>query len=220
MNKYNNSKIYKIISKNTNMIYIGSTIQKYISSIKAAHSCNYNKWKSEKGKYCSSFDIFKFGDVSIHLLESYKCADKDTLRAREQYWIIKYNNIIVNTTTLYLTEWEKKEKNRIKSKKHRISNPQYYIKYRNNHKDHKKEQNELYKTRNPYYFPNYYKNNKKHMNRKYTCVCGSTIYVVHKLRHERTIKHKKYITNKTLDILINAPDDKLDSYIDALIPYF
>ena len=31
-NKYNNSKIYKIISPNTDKIYIGSSIQKYISN--------------------------------------------------------------------------------------------------------------------------------------------------------------------------------------------
>ena len=48
INKYHNSKIYKLISDHTDKIYIGSTFKKYLTSRKAAHKSNYKAFKNNK----------------------------------------------------------------------------------------------------------------------------------------------------------------------------
>ena len=44
MPDYQQSKIYKIVSPNTDKIYIGSTTKQYLSSRMAHHICLYKKW--------------------------------------------------------------------------------------------------------------------------------------------------------------------------------
>ena len=78
-------KIYKIISSQTEDIYIGSTNQHYLSSRLAKHRYD--------GQKCSSYLITKYKDCKIILIENYPCNDINELRAREQYWIDKLNPI-------------------------------------------------------------------------------------------------------------------------------
>ena len=54
---YQNGKIYKIVSNQTDKIYIGSTACPRLCTRLAQHKSNYNQWK--RGKYCkmTSFEI-------------------------------------------------------------------------------------------------------------------------------------------------------------------
>ena len=84
MNKYHNSKIYKITSTNTEKIYIGSTC----SSLKKRfiqHKSDY------KRRNRLSSQIFIFEDCSITLIENYKCNSKKELLEREGFY--QKNNI-------------------------------------------------------------------------------------------------------------------------------
>ncbi len=54
-NKYQHGKIYKIISNQTNEIYIGSTIYKLLSERMRNHRSDYRKWKCGKYHWLSSF---------------------------------------------------------------------------------------------------------------------------------------------------------------------
>ena len=83
---YSKSKIYKISDINNEMVYIGSTAQKYLCSRMACHRCNFVKNR----KQCSSFLIFeKYGmdNCKIELLEVFPCKTKDELLIREGFYI-------------------------------------------------------------------------------------------------------------------------------------
>ena len=45
VNKYQQGKIYKLISSETDKIYIGSTCKKYLSQRLQDHKTDYKKWK-------------------------------------------------------------------------------------------------------------------------------------------------------------------------------
>lgn len=79
MINYQNGKIYKIVSAQTDKIYVGSTTKKYLSSRMAEHR-SLSK-KTEK-KQCTSNRITQYSDAKIVLLESYPCNSKDELLAR------------------------------------------------------------------------------------------------------------------------------------------
>jgi hypothetical protein len=55
-NKYENAKIYKITSIHSDLIYIGSTIQKRLSSRKSGHICNYKRWINNGFNYTNPVD--------------------------------------------------------------------------------------------------------------------------------------------------------------------
>jgi hypothetical protein len=124
MSNYQNGKIYKIISDNTDLIYIGSTILNYLCTRYSNHTCNYRKFINGTGKkQCSSFDILKHGNNKIILIELYPCNSKDELHAREQYYIDLNKSICVNKLKCYVGDGENKEEYKKQSKKeYRIKN--------------------------------------------------------------------------------------------------
>jgi hypothetical protein len=85
-NRYQQGKIYKIVSPHTDKIYIGSTTKQYLSQRLAKHKSNFNNWQRDKGEKIYSFELIELGDVEIILLESYPCNSKDELTSRERYW--------------------------------------------------------------------------------------------------------------------------------------
>lgn len=96
-NKYNGGKIYKLVSPHTDKIYIGSTCRSIETRLKE-HKSNYNKWISRnrnKG-YISSFELLKYDDVNIVLLETYSCNNKYELYDKERYHIEQNLNNVVN----------------------------------------------------------------------------------------------------------------------------
>ena len=109
-NKYQRGKIYKIISNQTDDVYYGSTIEIVLSNRLAKHRNNYKSWLSEKFPYITSFEIMKYSDAKIILLESYPCTSRYELIGREQFYID--NNECVNKhnacTGLDLIEYHQK----------------------------------------------------------------------------------------------------------------
>ena len=90
--KYLNSKIYKIICKNTGRQYVGSTSQAYLSSRLKGHEYTYKKWiQCGRGNFMTSFDILNGGNYEIQLIEVYPCTTKYDLHQRERYWILNTN---------------------------------------------------------------------------------------------------------------------------------
>lgn len=119
MVNYQNAKIYKIISNQTEKIYVGSTVKYYLSARLAEHKQDYKRWVNKKLKYTlSSFEIIQYDDAKIILIENWPCNSKAELCAREQYWIdnIKYccnKNLAFQPDKkrkLYFQNYEKTEK--------------------------------------------------------------------------------------------------------------
>ena len=112
MPNYELSKIYKIISSQTNDIYIGSTSQKYLSVRFQEHKKKYKLHLNEKYGYTSSYEIIKYNDCKIELLELYPCKCREQLRQREGYWQRKIKCVNIRTAGRTKKEWIEDNKER------------------------------------------------------------------------------------------------------------
>ena len=114
MNKYNDSKVYKIVDNTNGNIYIGSTTHKYISQRLVKHRCAYKLYLEGCKKYMTSFKILENGDYDIILLENVNCETKDQLTAKERYYIetLECVNLVIPGRTKQ--EWENENIDKIK----------------------------------------------------------------------------------------------------------
>jgi hypothetical protein len=123
--------IYKIISKNTEKIYIGSTCFSIYDRLNKHILDNefYNKYKEH---YVSSYEIIKYGDCNIELLESFDNIEKKELEKKESEYIKANVNICVNIQdptsrkALYDNS-EEKEQRRKERDKYMINEISNYI---------------------------------------------------------------------------------------------
>jgi len=177
-NKYNNGKIYKIISEHSDKIYIGSTCESSLSRRLSSHKKAYKRWLAKKTTFVTSFDLLKLGDTSILLLENCNCNNKDELRARERYYIELNKDNIINKQlpTQTQKEWNCKNKDLVKK-----LNKEYC-------EQNKKKISEQRK--------NFYNNNKekilKYKTELIECECGAKIQRGNSV-HVKSKKHIKLI---------------------------
>jgi hypothetical protein len=142
INKYQGGKIYKIVCRVTNLVYIGSTTEKYLSDRLKGHR---SKFKTKLGNI-TSFKVLESGDYYIELVELFPCNSKDELLVRERY----YFDVIdcVNKLKPKITIEEEKERIIKQNKKYYEENKyklkEYQKKYRENNEDKKKEQKKKY----------------------------------------------------------------------------
>jgi hypothetical protein len=93
-------KIYKIVSDSIDKIYIGSTV-KTLEERLERHETSYENWFNldfNKKYYCTSFEILKYGDYKIELLEKYPCSSRSELIKHEGFYIITNYYNCVNTS--------------------------------------------------------------------------------------------------------------------------
>jgi hypothetical protein len=107
-NKYQKGKIYKIVCKVTNKIYVGGTCEKYLSDRLKGHRLAYKYKKDVPNYYCSVFEVLKNNDYYIELIENYPCTCKDELSRRERHYIETLENV-VNIKRPRVENIEKKE---------------------------------------------------------------------------------------------------------------
>jgi hypothetical protein len=88
---YQQGKVYKMVMGD--LIYIGSTCQKYLCQRLAQHTKSYNYWLDTQKKVCymSSYELYKTGKPIITLLENCPCNSKDELLACEYKHIQQFN---------------------------------------------------------------------------------------------------------------------------------
>ena len=78
-----NGKIYSIRSHQTDLIYIGSTTETRLSARLSKHKAQYNFYNNNKGHYYTSYEILKFDDAYIELLEEVENVTKNELQRLE-----------------------------------------------------------------------------------------------------------------------------------------
>ena len=80
---YRHGKIYAIRSHQTDNIFIGNTCNSLAKRMHANRNA-YKRYTTEKNfkKYDSSFEVIKYDDHYIDLLENYPCNDKNELNSR------------------------------------------------------------------------------------------------------------------------------------------
>lgn len=163
-NKYLNGKIYKIVSNYTDDVYIGSTVDT-LSSRLSKHKYDFKRHMDGKTKYITSFELLKYTEYRIELVELYPCSNKKALESREGYYIENTPNVVnkqVNGRT-------KKETNKA-----------YY-------EINKEKVNEKHKQ--------YYQSNKdklsKHASEQIPCECGINVSRRNISTHRKTKNHTK-----------------------------
>ena len=106
MASYANSCIYTIRSPHTDKYYIGSTrtpLRKRLWE----HKRSYNAWCKDNTKlYYTSFEVLKYGDAYIELLEEYPCENVQQLYKKEGEHIRSCKADIVNHNVAGRTEKE------------------------------------------------------------------------------------------------------------------
>lgn len=160
MSNYSNGKIYALKSKQTDEVYIGSTVQT-LSIRLSDHKTNYKMWLNGKYHYVSSFEICKYDDCFIELIEEYPCKTKEELFKREgeiQKQIKCINKCIAGRTQKEYNE-NNKEKIYIQRKEYRTTNKERI----------KEKKSRIY----------------------FCDVCEKELNFDHKARHERTSVHQK-----------------------------
>jgi hypothetical protein len=155
-------------------MYIGSTTQPLCKRM-AGHRKNYKRWLKGKYQYVSSFDIIKYEDAYIELLEARPCKNKDELRILEGSYI--RNRQCVNK----LIAGRSMKQYRIDNKE-KIA--QYYI-------DNKEK---ISKQTAQYYIDNKEKIRARCAVKK-ECPCGGRYTHGNKSQHMKSKMHQKYISS-------------------------
>ena len=177
-NKYHKSKIYTIRTYQTDEYYIGSTCDALHKRL-YNHRRDYKNYLNDKFNFVTSFDIIKYEDHYIELLEDYKCESKNELTKREGYFIRKYKDEIVNCRIAGRTRKERDEDNKEKLKEQNKE-------YKKDNKDKIKEQKK-----------EYYEDNKDKIKERFTklyeCECGKTTQWGNKTHHNKSKFHLDHI---------------------------
>ena len=106
--------IYKIKSLQTDKIYIGST-KKTLKNRLSGHKSDYKKWVKDNTKnYLTSFEILKFNDYQIELIESCVYVDNAEKLKKEGYHIALNIVICVNKVIAGRTKKQHYELNKEK----------------------------------------------------------------------------------------------------------
>lgn len=118
MVNYSNAKIYKLWSPQTDIVYIGSTVDLLCKRF-ANHKCT---------KKCMSRILFeKYTDVRIELIEEYPCDNREQLNKREGE-IIRATQYCINRNVAGRTIQEYYQQNK-----------EYYSEYNKEYREKNKE---------------------------------------------------------------------------------
>jgi hypothetical protein len=186
---YQNGKIYSIRSYQTELIYIGSTTQS-LSKRLSKHKTDFDGWNNNNNAYAyvSSFDILKYDDYYIELVENYSCNSKNELRRREGE-IIRITDKCVNKNIAGRTKKQYYEDNKEHiseyQKEYNETNKEKIIEYRKTNKEYLSTKNKEYREQN-----------KLKLLKKIECECGGKYVYKNKSVHCKSQKHCKFIDLK------------------------
>jgi hypothetical protein len=215
---YSNGKIYKIVSDQCELPYIGSTT-KSIEYRFRKHRDKYNCWLNGKSNFNTSFEILKYGDARVELIEDYPCNYKEELEKREGLYIQVGINCVNKQRAgsngnykIYQKNWYNIPEN--KAKQAELQKAPHRKEYarkkfecvcgkmigRNGLKDHKRTQTHILFLENPEAYKKMKDRlkNEKIDNPKYKCECGSEITNKSSSinTHNKRKHHIKFMNNK------------------------
>ena len=203
---YENGVIYTLRSHQTDKIYIGSTTQPLYKRIHQ-HKRNLKAWKNGKFSYVSSFELMKYDDVYIELLEIFPCSSKMELHKREGELQREIDCINKNVAGRKMNEYRFDNKEKIK-----IQKKEYDKQNKDKKKEYVKQNIDEIKIKKKEYYQNnkdkilehrkeFYEKNKDKVKEyyqtltKFNCDCGGKYRQSDRLKHFKTKKHQKYILN-------------------------
>ena len=190
---YNNGKIYTIRSYQTDDIYIGSTTQTLTKRL-STHKSNFKRWKKGTQHYVTSYDIIKYDDVYIELLELWPCSNKMELCRREGELIRSMDCLNKNVAGRTPKEYrdENKEKIKERHKEYRDENKEkikenkkeFYQENKEKIKEYKKEYYQENKEKIKERQKEYRDDNNEMIKEKCKCECGGK-YIYYNKSHQK-----------------------------------
>lgn len=182
-------RIYKIITSNSNEIYIGSTFNELRYRM-SSHRTDWDRWNKGKRSKVSSFELFeKHGieNCKIILIKEYEVVDKQHLKMFEQLWINKLKPI--NSQSSFRIVWlSKKEYQKGRYQKRLQNNP-------NHCKDHYRRQLQKNPDLNKDHYQRKLELHPDYNTKKITCECGLEVNKKHLSRHRKSKNHQKQLQN-------------------------
>lgn len=192
--RYQRGKIYKIVSPNTNKVYVGSTTEPLLSRRMAGHTRDMKRWKNGSTNYTSSFEILEAGEAQIVLLELCPCNSKDELFARENHWMNELKNICVNRNKaplgLTIQEWnshyyqENKDDIKFNQKQYYNDNKEGILAKR---KQYQLDNKEKIRARKRLHYI---------AQERHECPCGGRYTTNKKSTHSKSQKHQKWLATQ------------------------
>ncbi len=180
---YADGKIYKVFSKQTNDIYVGSTIQELKKRF-GEHKKVYNDFINNKSYAKSSVELMKYDDVEIELIELYPCKSELELRIREQYYIdtLKTSYNVINKINA-VADKDAKKKWRLAHLKEETARLKAYYNDPKNKVRIQEIAHKSYLKQKPIY--------QAKAKIQATCACGDILSQVKMSRHITTQRHIK-----------------------------
>jgi hypothetical protein len=163
---YKNGQIYAIRSYKSDLFYIGSTCTPLAKRL-YCHRLDYDGFLNGTRHYVTSYEILKFDDAFIELLEEFPCENKKQLCKREGQ-LIRSNDKCVNK--------------RVEGR----TNAEYYLDHLERIKAYVLENKDIRKEK---------RDTKRQAEREnpITCECGKTYTSSHIRRHEKSLLHTNYL---------------------------
>lgn len=193
MNKYNNSKIYKITSNvEPCFYYIGSTTSDLNVRLRKH---KYGATQNATSKKNTYFDGIGW-NVNITLLQEINVNTLKELLIIENGYIDACINdeLCLNTNNAVMNAENRKIKNAENGKRHYV-----------NHQEEMKQKHNEYYANNKDKKAQQYQENKdiinEHRRSKMTCICGAIISIGNKSNHEKSKSHIDIIS--TLQLILN-----------------
>ena len=175
---YQNSRLYQVVSaSNPGINYKGSTTQSLASRM-AQHRSDYKNYlQGNGGKYLSSFEVMKFPDAKIELIEYYPCNTGEELHAREGQLVRATECVNKNIPGRNVQEWYQDNKDAVLARE-----KAYY----EANKDVLLVRVKAYQAANKDQIA-------ERLNAKEECECGRTFRHQQRPKHEKSELHKQFI---------------------------
>jgi hypothetical protein len=204
-------RIYRIIHLESNICYIGSTMNE-LRFRWQEHKDHYKQWlKKGNQSEIAIYPYFKKHGVDkfkMILIKEYEVVDRNHLQAYEQLYIEKFRKNAVNVNSAFSIlhlyriankenivckkkDWYEDNKERliVKARQYRQVNKEKIKKYCEDNKEKKSKQGK-----------EWYEANKETINEKrkekFVCECGGRYIKINKSHHLKSKKHQAYITSQ------------------------
>ena len=201
--RYQRGKIYCLRSHQTDLVYIGSTVQSLSKRI-GGHRDKYKGWLKGTSNYVTSFEIIKYDDHYIELVENYPCKTKAELERCEGQ-IMRDTENCCNKVIVGRTGVEYRQDNKEKIAEYYQKNKEKFAEYAQKNKERIAKRQAEYRAKNKekitermvdYHVQWYAKNKDKIAEKrkeKVTCECGSEVIRNGLPRHRKSKKHQKWV---------------------------
>ena len=217
MPDYSKTIIYEIICDDTNIkdIYIGSTTERHFRVLQHKDSCNKTTHKEHNyKKYQFIRDNGGWNNWTFKEIEKYPCLNNKQARERERYYY-DIRNSTLNSIRPFITDEERANEARERTRISRLENPEYMEKWRIDNVEKIRETRKQWRINNIEKIQKYDEEHREEANikgrqyridnkkklqirdsKKHICECGRTVNIRHQSSHIKSLIHKQLIAEK------------------------